>query len=156
MVQNDKKNSVPCTPYLRKYTYDCHLWYTSVKCLYLHVLFSLFQNFDSSGSSWGKTAKYGPRWQKIMLVMLHISGTIHHDFHLWQIFRKRCYHSFREIYYCSLIRQRNTNLSVSMQCQNTRTILRNKNMAQSLFKKHLKFQNFNKNFYCDMVKRRHK
>ena len=36
----------------------------------------------------------------------------------------------------------------------TRTILRNKNMGQSLFKKHSKFQNFDEIFYCGMTRPR--
>ena len=41
-----------------------------------------------------------------------------------------------------------------MQCQDTGTILRNKNMGQSLFKKHSKFQNFDEIFYCGMTRLR--
>ena len=51
-----------------------------------------------------------------------------------------------------MTRLTNTNLSVSMQCQYTRTILRNKNVGQSLFKKHSKFQNFDEIFYCGMTR----
>ena len=46
------------------------------------------------------------------------------------------------------------NLGVFMQSQYTRTILRNKNMGQSLFKKHSKFQNFDEIFYCGMTRLR--
>ena len=45
-------------------------------------------------------------------------------------------------------------LYVFIQCQYTRTILRNKNMGQSLFKKHSKFQNFDEMFYCSMTRLR--
>ena len=48
--------------------------------------------------------------------------------------------NFDEIFYCGMTRLRNTNLDVFMQCQYTRTILTNKNMGQSLFKKHSKFR----------------
>ena len=41
----------------------------------------------------------------------------------------------------------NTNLSIFIQCQYLTTILRNKNMGQSLFKKHSKFQSFDEIFY---------
>ena len=41
-----------------------------------------------------------------------------------------------------MTRHRKTNLGVFVQYQHTRTILRNKNMGQSLFKKHSKFLNF--------------
>ena len=30
------------------------------------------------GCQGGKSAKNGPKWQKIMSVKLHISGTVHH------------------------------------------------------------------------------
>ena len=48
----------------------------------------------------------------------------------------------------------NMNLSVFTQCQYTGTILRNKNMGQSLFKKHSKFQNSDEIFYCGMTRLR--
>ena len=38
-----------------------------------------------------------------------------------------------------------------IQCQYARTILRKKNMRQSLFKKHSKFLNFNEVFSCGMT-----
>ena len=50
-----------------------------------------------------------------------------------------------------MTRLKNTNLDVFIQCQHTRTILRNKNMGQSLFKKHSKFQNFDDILYCGMT-----
>ena len=53
-----------------------------------------------------------------------------------------------------MTRLRNTNLSVFMQCQYTRTILRNKIVGESLFKKHSKFQNFDEIFYCGMTRLR--
>ena len=49
--------------------------------------------------------------------------------------------SFSEIFYCGLTILKNTNLDVFIQCQHTRTILRNENMGDSLFKKYSKFQN---------------
>ena len=45
-------------------------------------------------------------------------------------------HNFSEIFYCDMARLRSTNLSVFIQCQYTRTILRNKNIGESLFKKY--------------------
>ena len=51
-----------------------------------------------------------------------------------------------------MTRLRNTNLDVFIQCQYTRTILRKKNMGQSLLKKHSKSLNFDKIFYCDMTR----
>ena len=51
------------------------------------------------------------------------------------------FQNFSEIFYCAMAILRNTTLSVFVQCQYTRIILKNKNMGQSLFKKHSKFQN---------------
>ena len=56
------------------------------------------------------------------------------------------FRKFIELFHCCMTRLRNTNMGVFMQCQYTRTILRNKNMGQSQFKKHSKFQNFHKYF----------
>ena len=53
-----------------------------------------------------------------------------------------------------MARLRKANLSVFIQCQYTGIILRNKNMGQSLFKKHSKFQNFDEIFYCGMTRLR--
>ena len=63
-------------------------------------------------------------------------------------------HNFSEIFNCGMTRLRNTNLRVFVQCQYTRTILRNKNMGQRFFKKHSKFENFDEIFYCDMTRLR--
>ena len=57
------------------------------------------------------------------------------------------------MFYCGMTRLRNTNLDTFIQFQNTRTISREKNMEQNLFKKHSKFVIFNKDFYCDITKR---
>ena len=46
-----------------------------------------------------------------------------------------------------MTRLRNTNFDVFIQCQYTRTILRNENMGQSLFKKYSKFQKFGEILY---------
>ena len=48
------------------------------------------------------------------------------------------FHDFSEIFYCSMTRLRNTSLILFIQCEYTRTILRDKNMRQTLFKKHSK------------------
>ena len=52
------------------------------------------------------------------------------------------FHDFSEIFYCGMARLRNMNFDVFIQCQDTWTILRNKNMGQSLLKKYSKFQKF--------------
>ena len=46
------------------------------------------------------------------------------------------FQNYDEIFYCSMTRLKNMNLDVFIQCQYTRTILRKKNMGQSLIKKH--------------------
>ena len=65
------------------------------------------------------------------------------------LFKKHSkFQNFDEIFYCGMTRLRNTNLEVFMQCQHTRTILRNKNVRQSLLKKYSKFQKFDEILYC--------
>ena len=49
------------------------------------------------------------------------------------------FRKFIEIFHCCMTRIKNTNLGVFIQCQYTRTILRNKNMGQSLLTKHSQF-----------------
>ena len=52
---------------------------------------------------------------------------------------------------CGMNRLKNTNSSVFIQCQHIRTILRNENVEQSLFKKHSKFQKFDE-INCRMTR----
>ena len=76
-------------------SYDSYLWYTYVKWSSLLAFFLFFQNFDILGCFWfqfcfwylflilifwvgGKSAKNCPKWQKILSITFHISGTIHH------------------------------------------------------------------------------
>ena len=77
-----QKNSVWCTSYLRDHiSYDCHLWYTCVKWWYLHVFFFIFSKFCFSGLLVGtgrRGVKNCLKWEKIMSVVLGISGMIHH------------------------------------------------------------------------------
>ena len=49
------------------------------------------------------------------------------------------FENFDDIFYCGMTRLRNTNFDVFMQYQHTKTILRNKNMGQSQFKKYSEF-----------------
>ena len=45
------------------------------------------------------------------------------------LFKKHSkFQNFDEIFYCGMIRVRNTNLNVFIQCQRTRTILKEKNI----------------------------
>ena len=46
------------------------------------------------------------------------------------------FYNFRETFYYGMTRLRNTTLGVFIQCPYTRTVLRNKNMGQGLFKKY--------------------
>ena len=87
------KNYVCRTLYFWNYiSYDLHLLYT---CLYnnnnnisryfFHFFFFKILILGiirgaGCGRGWGggKRAKNGPKWHKILLVSLHISGTIHH------------------------------------------------------------------------------
>ena len=62
------------------------------------------------------------------------------------------FQNFNDIFYCGMTRLRNTNFDVFIQCQYTRTILRNKNMGLSLFKKHSKFRKFDKSLYCGVAR----
>ena len=62
------------------------------------------------------------------------------------------FRKFIEIFHCCVTRLRGTNLGDFIQCLYTRTILRKKNMEQSLFKKHSKFQNFDEIFYWGMTR----
>ena len=56
------------------------------------------------------------------------------------------------LFYCGMIRLRNTNLDVFIQLQHTRNTLRKANMAHNLFKKDSKFQKFNEILYCGMTR----
>ena len=60
--------------------------------------------------------------------------------------------SFNQIFYFGLTRLRNTNLGVFMHRQYTRTILRRKNMRQSLSKDNSKFQKFNEIVSCEITR----
>ena len=75
MVQNDKKLCLPCSisqePYIICFSFMVHM------CK-IWAIFSFFQNFDFLGCYGSKRAKNSPKWQKIMSVWLHISGTIYH------------------------------------------------------------------------------
>ena len=73
------KNYICHASYLtNSVVYDHDFWYTSVKWLYFVVFFSVFQNFDFSGHEGGERAKNGPKWQKTLPVVPHISGTMYH------------------------------------------------------------------------------
>ena len=59
------------------------------------------------------------------------------------LFKKHSkFRKFDEILYCGMTRFRNVNLDVLRQYQNTKTILKKKNMGQNCFKKLSKFQKF--------------
>ena len=85
------KNYIRHVPYLRNsVAYDHDFWYTWVKWWYLQAFFSFFSTFwffGLLGRGWGgvgvgevargKRAKNDPKWQKILLVAVHISGAVH-------------------------------------------------------------------------------
>ena len=55
------------------------------------------------------------------------------------LFKKHSkFQNFNEIFYCGMTRLWDMNLDVCIQCQHTRIILRNENMVQNLFIKHIK------------------
>ena len=71
--------SICRVPYLRNsIAYNHDFCYTCVKWWYLSAFFSFFLNFDFSDCYWGKRAKNGPTWQKILSVALYIPGPMHH------------------------------------------------------------------------------
>ena len=84
------KNYIRHVPYLRNsVAYDHDFWYTWVKWWYLQAFFSFFSTFwffgllgrrkgmGGGGVARGKRAKNDPKWQKILLVAVHISGAVH-------------------------------------------------------------------------------
>ena len=78
MVQNDKKF---CSSHsISQELYIIWLSFTVYMCkmiIYLGVSFS-FSKFWFFGLLGGKRGKNGTKWQKILSVAIHISGTIHH------------------------------------------------------------------------------
>ena len=54
------------------------------------------------------------------------------------------FESFNEIFYCDMTRLRNTNLDVFIQCQYTRTIIRNKNIDRVCLRNNQNFKNLMK------------
>ena len=65
--------------YLKSHTpYDCHLRYISVEWWCLQMFFYIFKTLIFWVVSGVKGKKNGPKWQIILSVALHVSGTIHH------------------------------------------------------------------------------
>ena len=78
MVQNDKKFCL-----LHLMFQEPHIicsWFMVHMCkrIISSGIFFIVSNFWFLGSLGGKRARNGPKWQKILSVSLHISGTIHH------------------------------------------------------------------------------
>ena len=93
-----KSNNYFChVPYFRNsIAYDHDFWYTSVKMIISQNVFFIFSKFWFFGLLGVKMAKHGPKWQKILSVALHISGTIHrvtviYGTHLWNDNIWRCF-----------------------------------------------------------------
>ena len=73
------KNSVHHASYLRNNTWcDCHLWYTCKMIISADFCFIFFKILIFWVVRVIKRQKNCPKWQKILSVILHISGTIHH------------------------------------------------------------------------------
>ena len=68
-------NRAETGPYLRNHISNYfHLWYKSVKWWYFSTFFFLFfQKLIFKGWYGSKRAKNGPKWQKLLSVVLHIS-----------------------------------------------------------------------------------
>ena len=61
------------------------------------------------------------------------------------LFKKHSkFQNFDEIFYCGMTRLRNTNLDVFIQCQYTRTIIRNKNIDRVCLRNNQNFKNLMK------------
>ena len=74
-----KKNYVHHTPYLKNHlSYDGNLWYTFVKWWYLQMLFFIFYKILFSGLLRSIKREKMAQNDKILSIMLHISGTIHY------------------------------------------------------------------------------
>ena len=93
-----KSNNYIChVPYFRNsIAYDHDFWYTSVKMIISQNVFFIFSKFWFFGLLGVKMAKHGPKWQKVLSVALHISGTIHrvtviYGTHLWNDNIWRCF-----------------------------------------------------------------
>ena len=78
MVQNNKK--LCQASYLRNHSScDWHLWHTFIKWRYTsRCCFLFFKSLFCRVVRWIKKQKNGPKWDQILSVALHISGTIHH------------------------------------------------------------------------------
>ena len=65
------KDSICRAPYLRNHvSHDHHVWYATVKWLYLQEFFHFFKNFDYSGCSEGQRGKKWPKMTKKTLLCL--------------------------------------------------------------------------------------
>ena len=60
------------------WSFDHDFWYIYVTWHTSRHFFHLFKIFLFLCCYWGKRAKNGLKWQKILSILLHISGTIHH------------------------------------------------------------------------------
>ena len=85
IVKIGTKRSVCHAPWVRNHTsYDCHLWYTSVKWEFLHELFLFFSKLWFLGLLGGSKSKNGSKWQKtVSAVPLYLRKHTLYDLHLW-------------------------------------------------------------------------
>ena len=86
MAQNDKKFCLLCF-----ISQESYIIWLSLKVHFCEIskhFFHFFKILIFGVFREVKGQKLGPEWEKIMPVALHISRTIHHDFHLWYTYVK--------------------------------------------------------------------
>ena len=75
-----EKKIVYIAPYLRNHTsYDCHLWYTSVKWYLQRVFFHFFKILIFQVVSWVKEQQNGPKWQKFLCLTPYLRNHTSYD-----------------------------------------------------------------------------
>ena len=78
VVQNDKKFCPSCSIFQEPYIIWLSFMVRMCKMMISSGFFFIFSKFWFVGFLGGKTAKYGWKWNKILSVAFHISGTIQH------------------------------------------------------------------------------
>ena len=109
MVQNDKKFFL--SHFISQEPYIIGLLFMVQMCKMIYpAIFFVFQSFDFPGCWWGiKKAINGLKWQKILSVAFHISGSIHHMIviyvmHVWNNNISRTIFHFFEILIFQVVR----------------------------------------------------
>ena len=104
----EDKNSVCCSLYLRKHrSYVFNLWCNCVKWWYLQRFFCCIKILVFWVVSRVKGQKMVQNEKKILFVVLHISGTIHHMFFIYgrhvQNDISRCFFIFSKLWFSRLL-----------------------------------------------------